>query len=710
MQGEEIRLVAAGRDPRIALSFDVGGTFTDFVAVDTASGEIVGRHKVLTNARYPARGIVRGWQEMAEMGVATGAISLCVHSTTLVTNALIERRGARTVLLATRGFRDVLEIGREQMYDIYDLFAPPPDPLIPRPWRLEIDERMDASGNVLRSPSPESIADAIDAIRALGAESVAIAFLHSYRNPENERAVAEAIENALPGISVALSSSVAPIVGEYERTSTTVADAFARPGVRPYVGELQQSLISSGIQAPLHLMLSSGEIASAATAKTHPIRLLESGPAAGAIAAAFFGGVAGHRDVLSLDMGGTTAKACVIEGGKPELAQQLEVARVRRFMKGSGLPVVTPVIDLIEIGAGGGSIARRDELGLLKVGPESAGADPGPACYGLGGTEPTVSDANLVLGYLNPAYFLGGSIPLRPDRARAALGTLAESLNMTVEDTAWGIYRVVNENMAAAARVHIIERNRDPRSLTTIAFGGAGPAHAVAVARILGSPVVIFPPGAGVASAFGALVAPVAFTAGRTLMTRLDQANWSAVNEMYARLEFDAIHELQLAGVERSKVTTRRWAEMRLEGQYHEISVDLPGGEIGPDSVPLIQRTFSAAYARNYGRVLEGLPVEVLHWRLSAVGPEQQIQVRKHELEPGTADVAVKERRDVWFPGGYRTTPVYDRDRLRPGMTLEGPAIIEEREATAVIWPGDRARVDEYQAIVVTIEAVELPA
>ncbi|HEX5166515.1 MAG TPA: hydantoinase/oxoprolinase family protein, partial [Thermomicrobiales bacterium] len=374
---------------RIALSFDVGGTFTDFVAIDVAAGEVAGRHKVLTNARYPARGVVRGWQEMVEAGLTAEAIQLSVHSTTLVTNALIERKGAKTILLATAGFRDLLELAREQMYDIYDLFAPPPEPLIPRPLRLEIDERTDADGQILREPSPESIEAAIATIRESGATAVAIAFLHAYRNPANEQAVAAAIQQALPDVAISLSSAVAPIVGEYERTSTTAADAFAKPSVRAYVGELDDSLAAGGIRAPLYLMLSSGEIASAATAIERPIRLLESGPAAGGIAAAFFGRLSGHDNVLSLDMGGTTAKACVIEAGKPELAHMLEVARVRRFMAGSGLPVVAPVVDLIEIGAGGGSIARRDELGLLKVGPDSSGADPGPACYGLGGELPT---------------------------------------------------------------------------------------------------------------------------------------------------------------------------------------------------------------------------------------------------------------------------------------------------------------------------------
>jgi len=687
----------------VALSFDVGGTFTDFVAIDTQTGAVAARHKVLTNAHYPARGVVRGWQEMAQAGLDAGSVGFAVHSTTLVTNALIERKGAATALITTRGFRDILELGREQLYDIYDLFAPPPDPLIPRPLRLEVAERVDAWGDILQSPDPASVTAVIEAIRAANVEAVAVVLLHAYRNPANERAVADAIRAALPGLAISISSDIAPIAGEYERASTTAADAFTKPLVRDYVGELEHALADSGIPAALYLMLSSGEIASAPTAMARPIRLLESGPAAGAIAAAYFGRLAGHADVLSLDMGGTTAKACVVEGGRPELAQLLEVARVRRFMKGSGLPVVTPVVDLIEIGAGGGSIARRDELGLLKVGPDSSGADPGPACYGLGGSLPTVSDANLLLGYLNPDYFLGGTIPLRPDRARDAVARLASELDLSVETTAWGIHRVVNENMAAAARVHIIERNRDPRSLATIAFGGAGPAHAAAVARILGSPTVIFPPGAGVASAFGALVAPIAFTAGRTLMTTLDAADWKEIEQVYAELEATASAELARAGVTRDDVRFHRWAEMRLEGQYHEIAVDLPDEPLDPGSIPAVRAAFDDSYRRLYGRTLEGLPIEVLHWRLSAIGPEQQVGTIDLPLGDECADAALKGRRPVWFDDRYHDTPVYDRDLLQPGMRLAGPAVLEEREATIVIGPGDAARVDSHLAIVTTI-------
>jgi 5-oxoprolinase (ATP-hydrolysing)/N-methylhydantoinase A len=403
-------------------------------------------------------------------------------------------------------------------------------------------------------------------------------------------------------------------------------------------------------------------------------------------------------------MGGTTAKACVIEGGQPEMAHLLEAARVRRFMKGSGLPVVAPVVDLIEIGAGGGSIARRDELGLLKVGPDSSGADPGPACYGLGGELPTVSDANLALGYLNPDYFLGGDIRLDAGKARAALEGLGRDLGLDVEQTAWGIHRVVNENMAAAARVHIIERNRDPRSLAIIAFGGAGPAHAVAVARILGSPAVIFPPGAGVASALGALVAPIAFTVGRSYLTRLDGADWDALRAVYRDLEREAVDELASAGIDAAEVKTRRWAEMRLEGQYHEIEVALPEGSLSESAVPAIRAAFEDAYRRRYGRMLEGLPIEGLQWRLTATGPERAVQLRRQQTGSAGASVARKGSRPVFFDGvGFVETTVLERELLQAGMSFSGPAIVEERESTCVIQPGDRARVDEYLSLVVEL-------
>lgn len=693
------------RQRLVGISFDVGGTFTDFVVVDLNAGAIVRRHKVLTNARNPAHGVLRGWNDLLSDGVFRPAdVALAVHSTTLVTNSLIERKGACTALIATKGFRDILELGREQMYDIYDLFAPPPEPLIPRDQRFEIDERATATGDILRQPGSEPIQELAHEFQQLGIEAVAISLLHSYRSPENERHAAELLQEHLPDVAISISSDVAPIAGEYERTSTVAADAFTKPVLRRYVSELVDALREGGMQSDLHMMLSSGEIISASTAVERPIRLLESGPASGAIAAAYVGRISGHDDLLSLDMGGTTAKACVIEGGKPEMAQLLEAARVRRFMKGSGLPIVAPVVDLIEIGAGGGSIARRDELGLLKVGPDSAGADPGPACYGLGGELPTVTDANLLLGYLAADSFLGGDFALKVDRAEQTVTQLGSELGLSLEETAWGIHRVVNENMAAAARVHIIERNRDPRNLAVVAFGGAGPAHAVAVARLLGSPTVIFPPGAGVASALGALVAPIAFTAGRTFLTRLDQAPWDEIRDLYAELEEQARIELTSAGVDPDQIQFRHWAEMRLEGQYHEIDVQLPEGKLDQALMPAITDAFDQAYRHRYGGTLSGLQIEVLHWRLTATGPESPVTLKAEAQGDCTIDQALLGERSVYFPdGGIRPTPVYNRSAFAPGMTFEGPAIIEERESTIVIWPGDSARIDERLAIIVDL-------
>ncbi len=702
---EGLILAAGVNGARLAISFDVGGTFTDFVVVDLNAGDVVGRHKVLTNAAFPARGVLRGWRELIEQGFAPGQVELAVHSTTLVTNSVIERKGAVTALVTTRGFRDILELGREQMYDIYDLFAPPPEPLVPRSHRLEINERTTRDGSALTTPAQADLDTLIAELRELGVDAVAIAFLHSYRNTAHEALVAEAVREHLPDVQVSLSADVAPVAGEYERFSTVAADAFAKPAVAAYVAELGKALEELGVSSDLHLMMSSGEIASAATAVERPIRLLESGPASGAIAAAFYGQLAGHPDVLSLDMGGTTAKACVIERGAPEMAQLLEAARVRRFMKGSGLPIVAPVVDLIEIGAGGGSIAHRDELGLLKVGPESAGADPGPACYGLGGTTPTVSDANLALGYLNPDYFLGGEITLDASAANAAVALLGTELDLDPTATAWGIHRVVNENMAAAARVHIIERNRDPRSLAVIAFGGAGPAHAVAVARLLGSPTVIFPPGAGVASALGGLVAPIAFSAGRTFLTRLDSADWQHIGTLFDELETEAAREVASAGVDPGDITYRRWAEMRLEGQYHEIEVALPTHNPSAADLLEIRAAFERAYTARYGRMLAGLPIEALQWRLTATGPERAVELRRQALGAGDVTTAAKGTRPVYFGGddSWIETTVYDRDKLAAGMAFAGPAIVEERESTAVIHPGNNARIDEYGSLIVDL-------
>ena len=522
---------------RLALSFDIGGTFTDFTLVDLATGRVIAEHKTLTDPVDPAASSLAGWRDLVADGrLRPEELAFVVHATTLVTNTVIERTGAPTALLTTAGFRDLLTFGREQMYDIYDLFAPPAEPLVPRELRAEVDERVTGDGRELRPLDPAQVVAAIRPLVEHGATAIAIGFLHSYLVPAHEEQAATAIAAAFPHLDVSLSSRVAPLIGEYERFSTTVADAYVKGRVRSAIGGLTNALHGAGMprDLDLHIMLSSGGIASTTDAVARPIRLLESGPAAGALAAAFHGALAGRDKVLSLDMGGTTAKACLIDGGRAGLASMIEAARVHRFKAGSGLPIAIPVVDLIEIGAGGGSIARVDELRLLKVGPRSAGADPGPACYGRGGTEPTVTDANLLLGYLDEGYFLGGRMALDRRAAETALARLGEMLGLSALETAWGIHRIANENMAAAARIHAIEKNKDPRRYSLFAFGGAGPAHAVGVASLLDIGEVIFPPGAGVASALGCLVAPPVFNQARTYVGRLDSLDWARVEEVYA--------------------------------------------------------------------------------------------------------------------------------------------------------------------------------
>src|SRR6185312_2279521 len=452
------------------------------------SGSTKAFHKVLTDGERPARAVVAGWREILEMASASSSqVDYAVHSTTIVTNAIVERRGAKTALLTTRGFRDVLEIGIEQIYDIYNLFAPYPEPLIPRELRREVDERVTRDGDVVEELNENALRAEVDELANAGVQSIAVSLIHAYRNPEHERRIGQLIQERHPEITVSLSSRVAPLIGEYERTSTVAADAYVKPLLRRYITDLLQQLRALGFQREFYMMLSSGGITTAAAAIEFPIRLLESGPAAGAFAASYYGKLTGHDYILSLDMGGTTAKACLIERGVPGVAHMLEADRVHRFKAGSGLPIMAPTIDLIEIGAGGGSIAHLNNLGLLNVGPQSAESNPGPACYGLGGEQPTVTDANVVLGYLDPGYFLGGRMTLDADQARRAVQKhVSETLNVDLLAGAWGVHSIVNENMAQAARTHMIERNRDPRDAAIVAFGGAGPAHAVEVARILG--------------------------------------------------------------------------------------------------------------------------------------------------------------------------------------------------------------------------------
>ena len=681
---------------------DIGGTFTDLCVVDRDRVVAVG--KTLTTPDDPSRAVETVLRETLDgLGAGFSDLRLVVHGTTLVTNAIIERKGSSTALLTTQGFRDAVEIGRERRYELYDLMIEHPRTLVPRHLRFDVPERTLADGAVavaLDEPHVEQLGRELD---ESGVEAVAVSFLHSFTNPEHERRARDALLRAAPALRVSLSSEVVPEIREFERTTTTVANVYVQDLMARYLTELGDRLTRRGFGGRLYVMLSSGGIATVETAKRFPIRLLESGPAAGALAAATYGRAGGHPDLVSFDMGGTTAKLCVVEEGRPLVADEFEVDRRYRLKRGSGTPVRVPVIDMIEIGVGGGSIARVNRLGLLEVGPDSAGADPGPACYGLGGTRPTVTDADLVLGYLDPAYFLGGRMELDVDGARDAIEReVAGPLGMSAEDAAWGIHTIVNENMANAARVHAVERGKDPTALPLFAFGGAGPVHAAGVAAALGSPVLVAPLGAGVMSALGFLTAPLAFDFVQTWRCTLDDPDWGRVNELLREMEADGAALLAESGLAAGEVEHERYAEMRYLGQGHEVRVRLPQSELGATAELL--EPFEREYERLYGRRGPDVPVEVITWRVVSSGPRPDL-----ELAAVTVDASSRPpraARAAFFPtlGGYVETPVYDRYALRPGARLAGPAIVEERESTLVVGPGQLVAVTPELSLEVTLE------
>ena len=684
------------------IGVDIGGTFTDLVWVDEATGAVrVG--KLLTTPKDPSQAVEEGVVTLLhEADAAAGAVRALIHGTTLATNALIERKGARVGLLATAGFRDAVEIGREGRYDMYDLFIDPPVPLVPRQLRVEVSERILADGSVLRPLDAAQARAAITALGAQGVEAIAICLLHAYRNPAHERALAALCAEILPGVPVSCSSDVVPEIREFERTSTTTANVYVMPLMARYLDDLERKLHGLGVPGRLYVMMSAGGIATPETAKRVPVRLVESGPAAGALAAARSARQVGLDRLLSFDMGGTTAKACVIDRGEPLLARDFEVARADRFKKGSGLPIRVPVVELIEIGAGGGSVARVDRMGLLKVGPDSAGADPGPACYGAGGQEPTVTDADLVLGYLDADFFLGGRMRLDVEAARRAIETrVARPMGLGLTEAAWGIHRVVNENMAAAARVHGIERGKDLRGYPLFAFGGAGPVHAWNVGRILRVPRVLVPYGAGALSAYGLLAAPLAFDFVRTAPQRLTTADWELINRLFQEMEGEGRRILRTAGVPEAQITVRRSAEMRYSGQGHEVDVQIPPGALSAASLATITESFEAAYRLLYSRTPMGVPLEALNWRAVVSGPAPDLTITAG-LAAAAAAPAAKKHRAAYFAeaGGYVDTPVYDRYRLDPGARLAGPVIVEERESTTVVGPGARLSVDPHRNLV----------
>jgi 5-oxoprolinase (ATP-hydrolysing)/N-methylhydantoinase A len=690
---------------RWRIGFDIGGTFTDFILYDGQEGS-VRLHKRLTTPHDPSAAALLGLEELVAMaGIGLDAVSEIIHGTTLVTNAVIERKGARIGLITTEGFRDILEMGTEQRYDIYDLFLGFPEPLVSRHLRLEVTERMDRDGQVIATLDEDGVRRAFRTLLDQGVEAVGVCLLNAYRNPAHEQAIGRIARAEFPELAVSLSADVVAELWEYQRAVTTCANAYVQPLMDRYLKRLERELAARGFTGALRLMHSAGGLVSPETARAFPIRLLESGPAGGGLATALFGELAGQKDVISFDMGGTTAKACMVEDGRVEIAPMLEAGRVHRFRKGSGLPIKAPVIDMIEIGAGGGSIAAIDEVGLLKVGPHSAGSDPGPACYGMGGTKPTVTDANLILGYYDPAFFLGGRMKLDMAACEAAMQSVATPLGMSVPEAAWGIHKVVTESMAAAARVHLVEKGKDPRRYAMVGFGGAGPAHAADVARALGVKEVIIPPASGAASALGFLVAPLSFESVRSLPVEFSPGfDAMRVNAVLDELEAEGRKHLLNAGVRPEDIRVERSADMRLVGQMHDIAVTLPGGTIGQNSLDAIRAEFVRAYAARYTSVYEGARMEAINFRLRVVGPEPKLSLSG---ATGGADTSrpIKGTRKAWFEGGWHDATVYDRYALAAGQTLAGPAIIEERESTTIVAPGDSLRVDDSLNLRISIAA-----
>ena len=676
---------------------DIGGTFTDICLLDPQTGRGATR-KLLTTHQDPGEAVLAGLAEaLADEGLAPDRVALVVHATTLATNALIERTGARTGMLTTRGFRDVIEVGHEQLYDLYDIHLDLPPPLVPRALRRPVAERTASDGERVEALDGESVDAAIRFLVERGVESVAVCFLHAYANPENERSAARRVRELARDLPVSISSEVLPELGEFPRFSTTVANAYIQPLVSSYLVGLKDRLAAAGHRGAFTVVNSRGGTMSPETAARFPIRMLESGPAAGTRAASVLSRLLRQRNLVSFDMGGTSAKICLVRNHAPQVTVEFEAARIARFKRKSGLPVRTPVIDLIEIGAGGGSIARVDSLGLPAVGPRSAGSEPGPACYGQGGVEPTVTDADAVLGFLNPDYFLGGRLRLDGGAAEAALDEhVGRPLGMSASEAAWTVFRQVNEQMARAAAVHASEHGVDLRRFSLLAFGGAGPIHAAHVARALGIRRIVVPPDPGVLSALGAVLAPPSFDLAASYKIELDRLDLARVNGLLADLESQG-HALLEEVEAKGRRAVVRQVDMRYRNQRYEVPVALPpSGALARDGLPALEHAFHRAYEQRYGRTIRGVPAEAVTWRVSISAPPPATlkapgrtpgRPRRRSAEPAG-------RRPAYFGEGFVETRFYRRAHLPPGARLPGPAIVEEDGSTTVIPPGARGTVD----------------
>jgi len=689
---------------RLSLGIDIGGTFTDLVLHDPA-GKRAGNLKILTTHGDPVQGILEGARRLlCEAGVEASEVGRVVHATTLFTNALIERKGALIALITTAGFRDILKIGRERRYELFDLSLRPPAPLMPDHLRLEVPERVKADGTVLTPLDLTALDAAADAAVAAGAEAIAILFLHSDLHPRHEAEAAARITARHPGLAVTASHAIVREVREYERGCTASANAYVAPMAQRYLARLGAELAALGIAAPLLLMLSNGGMTHLAEASRAPVQLLESGPAAGALAAAHLAGASEPR-ILAFDMGGTTAKLSVVEHGEPEIVFGFEAARQARFIEGSGLPIRISAVDLMEIGAGGGSIARRDAIGLLKVGPDSAGSEPGPACYGRGGRDATVTDANLLLGFLDPSRFAGGRLPLDRAAAQEALQCLALSLGITVEAAAWGIHDVVTEAMASAARTHLAERGRDASGFTLVCTGGGGPVHGFHLARKLGIRRLIVPPEAGVASALGLLTAPPRVDRVATLGRRLLHWRAAELEAAFAALEADAREVLARGGWATEAPAPERVVDARCVGQGAHMPVTLPPTPWPTEDGALhamITEAFTAAYLQRFRRPPPAVAIDLVHARVVLRGKSEALAVTT--APHGWTGPALSHQREVLGDGTSAMADIYKRASLLPGFSAHGPALVEEDGSTLVIGAGGRFCVLENGNILVELE------
>ncbi|MDQ7782324.1 MAG: hydantoinase/oxoprolinase family protein [Desulfomonilaceae bacterium] len=694
------------KDRAFRLGCDIGGTFTDFVLVNDETGTF-SIYKCLTTPADPSDAVETGIRGLAEQTPGfLPDVAEIIHGTTLVINAIIERKGARTGLITTKGFKDVLELGREIRYDAYDIFAEYPKPLVPRSLRFEVTERIASDGRVLQPLDADEVKQVVDELLKAGVDSVAISLINSYENPEHEERVKAMVTDLAPELSVSASYEVLPQIREYERTCTTATNAYVKPITVKYLEKLYSRLQSIGFDGKLFIMLSSGSITTVATACEFPVRIIESGPTAAVIASQHYGRMFSIKDIFCFDMGGTTAKSCLIQKGEAGLVSTFEVGRVQRFKKGSGLPIQVPVVDLMEIGAGGGSIARISKMGLLQVGPESAGADPGPVAYDLGGEDPTVTDADLILGYLDPDYFLGGTMPLNLEKARTAIEVkIAKPLDTTVTEAAHGIHDLINETMAAAAKTHIAEKGGNPSSITVAAFGGAGPVHAYGLARKIGAPRLMVPPLAGVGSALGFFTAPIAFDLVRSHRESLDDADFGQIEKLFSELEREASAILEQSG-QTDGIAFARSIEMRFVGQGAETNLPIANKDFSEWKKHEIRQLFDETYQRLYGRTYPDTRVEFITFRLRAGLPERPFRIPRLSATAGTLEDCIKGQRDAYSLVQRKYIPftVVDRLKLFSGARIDGPAIIEEKESTIVVGEDAKASVDDFGFVWITFD------